>query len=250
MSKLLGKIFLEEEKNEDEYGKLLVRYLKTVDSFEFKGFRKSKDDEEKELGISFKDLGEKKDVLVVPSLLMFAMLNADKVPDVVYKWSIGYKTKEKRSDPREVLNKEREYLISVCGKEMFLGFAKDDFLDVCRWQYLYKVSNGLLEDVMRQWKRRKWNKSECVWINVEKRLNEYGREKGSKNKNRFNELESESDEEFKERIEHNKKAGIEKGYLAWYLDACREECKRAGVRFEKEKCLKEWKECRKISSRN
>ena len=110
-------------------------------------------------------------------------------------------------------------------------------------QYLFKVSDTVLRKVMRLWKRRKWGKEESSWLELDKRaLGNQGRKPGSKN--HVVDGEAESIEDTLLRIEHNKKAAVAKGMLSWYIEACKEECRLAGEKFDKKACLASWDKLR------
>ena len=113
------------------------------------------------------------------------------------------------------------------------------------WQYLYNISETILKKVKVLWKKRKWNRgnvSSC-WLELERRQNYGGRLVGAKGLGGSgSDFVSESDADFNERIEHNKKVAVSKGYLTWYIETCKEEAKRKGVLFDKEACLVSWRE--------
>ena len=58
----------------------------------------------------------------------------------------------------------------------------DDFNYLCAIQCLFKFSVSELDKAMRQWKKKKWGKSEELWLSLDKRvLGHSGRKKGGKN---------------------------------------------------------------------
>lgn len=260
MSKLMGKIFLRDRK-EGEFGAfdvvfkgLSVRYLKSKDAFEFKGLRLSKADQEAELakmGMSLADIGEgfEECRVVVSSAIMSAMIMADKVDKIIYHWSVGYMAREKLGnrpgDFKLLADRESEYIAKIVGDSVAGGFDFDSYVDLSVWQYLFNISETILKMVKVLWKKRKWNRgnvSSC-WLQLAQRNNFGGRVLGAKGlEHKIDYSESETD--FKERIAHNKKVAVAKGYLGWYIDSCKEECKRFSEVFDKDKCLETWQKLR------
>ena len=266
MSKLMGKIIL---KTREAGGfvvskwilkaGLSVRYLKTSNCFEFKGFRLTREDLEAELeadGLSLKEIGEGRSryILVVPAAVVSAMILADKVSSVVCHWSVGYETQEKlgyRPGDFALLRDREMKFIGSCltpeEDEAAVFFDVDSFYDLSVWQYLFNISETVLKSVRKAWKRRKWGRGDVgsgAWVSLRVRENFGGRKPGSKGIRRVSSVLEESEEDFNERISHNKKVAVEKGFLAWYLEACKEECKRRGVRFERESCVDAWNKLR------
>lgn len=261
MSKLMGKIILRSkndsdfEKKDIVYAGLSVRYLKTSDSYEFKGLRLTKKDEEKDLksaGLTWDDIGERFSScrVVVSSGVMSAMITADKM-DFCYQWSIGYETREKLGrrpgDLQLLRDKELKFISESTGGDFSgnsgVDFDLDSYFDLSVWQYLFNISETILKKARILWKKRKWNRgnvSSC-WLELKKRENFGGRLIGSHSISHAGvNLNMESEEDFKIRIAHNKKVALNKGFLAWYLDTCKEECKRLGKNFDKEKCVEEY----------
>lgn len=114
--------------------------------------------------------------------------------------------------------------------------------------YLFCLSATVLHSVCVEWKRKSWGRSTTRWIELATRTNFGGRVVGAlgKKENSVDEFGVESDSDFAIRIEHNKKVALEKGFLAWYLDACKEECKRQGLVFNREECVRSWDKLRAL----
>ena len=253
MSKLMGKIFLKSRGESVSTGffefskqKLYVRYLKTSDSFEFKGLRLTKKDQEAELGMKLSEIGEgfEANRLIVHSSVLSAMIMADKIDDVVYHWSVGYEAREKLGyrvgDFKLLSDRERNFVCSTCDVS-FLDF--DSYIDLSVWQYLYNISETILVSVKRLWKKKAWGRSSSRWLKLKARENFGGRLVGAIAKKSVSDDDSfgnESEADFNERIAHNKKVALSKGFLAWYLDACKEECKKRGLVFNRDECVNEW----------
>ena len=184
--------------------------------------------------------------MYIGSGLCYAVARLTGTLDFQYQWSVGYSVRAKKGI---------EYLGEMRGKELeLLGGRKklvltnqldndDDFDMLCAIQYLYQFSVQVLNEIKKQSKRRKWGRSDNVYVQLQERVQHKGRKLGSKNRESLEDKESE--DEILSRCEHNKCAGIEKGFLSWYLDACKEECKVLGQKFDREKCTEQWKELRK-----
>ena len=252
----MGKIILRgREKGEIGFDEVVstglsVKYLKSSDSFEFKGLRITKADEERELrdsGLSLYDLGESFSInrVVVKGSVLSAMIMADKM-DLVYHWSVGYESREKLGrrpgDFGLLRDKEYAFLRESVGMEAPIDY--DDYLDLCVWQYCFNISETILRFVKVLWKKKRWGRSSSEWLQLKKRENFGGREWGSKNLSENRNLVLESDADFDERISHNKKVAITRGIFAWYLEACREECKRKKVPFNRDECASAWNKAR------
>lgn len=256
MSKLLGKLLCKELEIDDEsgfgVGSCSVKYIHSSDSFEFKweGTRNG-------IGGIFKVCKD------------FAMCVAgiSNTFNWMYEWSVGYKTLVHLSDISLLRRRELNYVASCLVPDFKFGSNDEgmdnsfvgrrtllvtgwldndsDFDNLCMVQHLFNVSPTILNSVVVAWKRKKWGRTSSRWVLLKKRENFGGRIVGAKGLNNSDfDLEFESDDEFEARISHNKKAAIEKGFLAWYLDACREECKRKGIVFDKDKCVREWNKMR------
>ena len=252
----MGKIFLKGRSGGDfsevsEVG-LSVRYLKTSDSFEFKGLRLTKRDTEQELkesGLSLAEIGEGFSMsrVVVKSNVLSAMIMADKM-DFCYHWSIGYEAREKLGkrpgDFALMRDRELAFVHKSIDSSSCEMISVDDYLDLSVWQYCYNISETILHQVRVLWKKRKWNRgnvSSC-WLELCKRENFGGRMIGARSVPHAGVMVNmESDADFNERISHNKKVAIAKGYLTWYIETCKEEAKRNKVAFDKEKCLETWR---------
>lgn len=253
MSKLMGKIIVKGEETGvfEGFSSLKVRYLRTSRCFEFRGFRLSKKKEEEELikecGITLEEIGEgfSKDRVIVHEDILSCLILADKMGEIVNKWSIGYNVPIKENDPFQLRERELAFVKESVGMKLIVEteFNRECYEDLSIWQYLFNISETILKKAKVLWKKKKWNRSESVWLELKRRENVRGRTPGSRNR-RGAGLDAslgETDEEFEQRIEHNKKVAIEKRYLFWFLDACKEECARKGEKFDKEKWIKEWK---------
>ena len=261
MSKLMGKIILKSRSGSDSGvfsavlgAGLSVRYLKTSDCFEFRGYRITKEDEEKELeadGMSLADIGEKRSrsVIVVPWSVLSAMILADKIEAVGYHWSIGYETQEKLGhrpgDFGLLRDRELGFIKNSVSVGEFALVDLDSYCDLSVWQYLFNISETILHSVSVLWKKKKWGRSSSRWVSLKERRNFGGRMRGAKGVSVSSRVWDESESDFKERIEHNKKVAVSKGILSWYLDACKGECKRFGVPFDRDACIDSWNKLRK-----
>ena len=264
MSKLMGKIILGFQENDKKpvvwrHG-LSVRYLRCSDSFEFRGLRLSKEEQDrelKEIGSSLAEIGcgteRARYRLVVKSDVLSAMIMADKIDDVIYHWSVGYESREKlgRRAGDYGLLKSREIdfirkVLSASDSQSDL-LDLDGYLDLCVWQYLFNISETVLLGVKRCWKRKSWGRSDSSWVSLGVRKNFGGRKRGANSIRRSSDLvEAETEEEFVQRISHNKKVALERGIMAWYLEACLEECKRRHVPFSRPNSITEWNELRAL----
>ena len=261
MSKLMGKIFLKGRGESVSSGffefskqKLYVRYLKTSDSFEFKGLRLTKKDQEAELGMKLSEIGEgfEANRLIVSSSVLSAMIMADKIDDIIYHWSVGYEAREKLGnrpgDFKLLSEREKKFVFDSCGNVLSASLDFDAYIDLSVWQYLYNISETILVSVRRLWKKKSWGRASSRWKELSRRENFGGRVVGSVNVSSSDgtgdEFGVETDEDFFLRIEHNKKVAVSKGFLVWYLEACKEECKRRGVPFSREECVSKWNKLR------
>lgn len=185
--------------------------------------------------------------MYIGSGLCYAVARLTGTLDFQYQWSVGYSVRAKKGI---------EYLGEMRGKELeLLGGRKklvltnqldndDDFDMLCAIQYMYQFSVQVLNEIKKQSKRRKWGRSNSVYVQLQERVQHKGRKLGSKNVSKGFE-DSETLEDILSRCQHNKDAGVSKGFLSWYLDACKEECKVLGQKFDREKCVEQWKELRK-----
>lgn len=185
--------------------------------------------------------------MYIGSELAFAVARLIGTLECQYQWSVGYSVRAKKGvgSLREMRDKELELLGGR--KKLVLTNQldnDDDFDTLCAIQYLYQFSVQVLNEIKKQSKRRKWGRSDSMYVQLQERVQHKGRKLGSKNREDFNE-NVETLEETLERCQHNKRAGIEKGFLSWYLDACKEECKVLGQKFDRDKCIEQWKELRK-----
>jgi len=185
--------------------------------------------------------------MYIGSELAFAIARLIGTLDFQYQWSVGYSVRAKKGveSLREMRDKELELL---GGKKKLVLTNQldndDDFDMLCAIQYKYQFSVQVLNEIKKQSKRRKWGRSDSVYVQLQERVQHKGRKLGSKNIAKGFD-DSESLEDILSRCEHNKRAGIEKGFLSWYLDACKEECKVLGQKFDREKCIEQWAELRK-----
>ena len=229
MSKYVGKLLLE-SKVVDNLARVRVKYLSSRRQFCF--------DIEEESGYKFG--------MFVGQDLCLDMFSMTGMLECQYQFSIGYAVRQKK-DVSELKVMKADELNMLGGRRaLILSGAldnDDDFNYLCVIQYLFKVSDTVLRKVMRLWKRRKWGKEESSWLELDKRaLGNQGRKPGSKN--HVVDGEAESIEDTLLRIEHNKKAAVAKGMLSWYIEACKEECRLAGEKFDKKACLASWDKLR------
>ena len=215
MSRYLGKLLIKSGKVEKKGNKAFceVKYIRSKDRFEFRS-----------------NYGNVK----VDRYLCFKMADLRNNDELFNRWSIGYRSPEKEQDIEKVREKEINYL---CGsrRQMFMDELVDsdsDFDLLCVIMSEFCVSSSILLRMSKS----KWNK-------LKVRVEQKGRKLGSK-KTKDNVLE-ESEEEFKARIAHNKRVSVEKGLLAFYLEACKEECERMHMKYDKDDCVKEFLEKRK-----
>ena len=191
----------------EKYG-LRVKYIKSGKCFKFIGLRPDKVKEEKELGYSLKDIGERTDVLIVDEDTMFKMIEADdKGLGLFEVWSYGYKGKMYVNTEREVYMREKERVARI---------SYEDYLMLSVWQYKYCISKSIMKRV----------KSSCVWKELKIRTWSGGREKGKK-------VEVDNSE-LLFFCRHNKEVAISKRSLYFYLEARKEECKLLGVKYDKD----------------
>ena len=230
MSKYLGKLLIEAKVVDPEWlesgGGLCVKYVKGRDMFLFR------------IG------GGEGEVIAVGAELCLALARIIGMLDFQYKWSVGYKVKEKRG-VEELKSLRDEELNQLGGRKELILSAQldndDDFDILCAIQYLYKLSETFLLSVKRSW--RSGNRG-CKWKQLPKRILDHGgRKKGSKNLVKgLDSEESETLEEMLARCEHNMKAGLAKGFYAWFEEGYKEKCRILGQRFDKDKCWKLWNE--------
>lgn len=223
MSKYLGKLLLENVIEEPT--SVSVKYVFSRDAFCFRY-----------------ECASGTYAMYVGSDLCYAVAGLVGTLDFQYQWSVGYSVKEKKK--AEHLSEMRNEELNLLGgrKKLVLSGQLDNDVDfdiLCVIQYLYQFSTCVLNEVMKQSKRRKWGRAESCYVQLTKRKQCLGRKKGSKNRESFNE-DVETLEETLNRCRHNKRVAIEKGFIAWYLDACREECKALGKKLNKVQMLAQW----------
>lgn len=243
MSKLMGKLTFKRADFREKVLKkgLMIRFLKRKGLFEIRGLRVSKEEEEADLlescGMRLKDIGEdyEKGRALVHEDILSAMIVSDHLDQVVCEFAIGYKTRRLVSDEKVLERKEMDFIRSCVGYEEFASFDSGLYKDICVWQELFNISDTMLKRAKR--------KRGHDFVIIGERRNNKGRSLGAKNLNKSGVLWTEEDQE---RVEHNKRVAVEKGYAEWYLDACYEECKGKGIAFVREKYLKEFQECRKM----
>lgn len=229
MSKYLGKLLLESGAVE-EPGQVCVKYSASRDAFCFRI-------ESGESGIRHFYVGKD---------LCFELASIIGMLDFQYRWSVGYKVKEKKGVSE--LGSMRLAELGLLGgrRELILSGALDndeDFDTLCVIQYLYQFSETLLDKVMCERKRHKWGRSSSNWVQMKKRvLGKSGRKKGGKNSNKGldSEDEKESLEDILSRCAHNKAVAIQRGFYTWYKEACEEEAKALGKKLDKVKMLVQW----------
>ena len=227
MSKYLGKLLLESGAVSSAWlesgGGLCIKYAKVKDVFLFR------------IG------GGEGQVIGIGSSLCMNMAALRGTLDFQYKWSVGYKVKEKR-DVSELRSLRTEELDLLGGRrELILEGLLDndeDFDVLCAIQYLYNLSETFLLSVKRSWRKGTGSK----WVQVPKKvLGKSGRKKGGHNSvDKSGDSEEESLEELLLRVAHNKKVAIEKGFYTWYKEACEEEAKAKGVPLDKVEMLVQW----------
>lgn len=227
MSKYLGKLLLEAQVVPD-IDKVSVKYVAGRNAFCF-----NVDD-------SFK--------MYVGKDLCLNMFSVKGMLPFQYQFSVGYVVKEKKNVSELHLMRADEFNMLGGRRNLILNGLldnDDDFDYLCVIQYLFKVSDTVLKKVMRLWKRRKWGKEENAWLKLEKRsLGCSGRKPGSKNSKSLDDEVVETLDDALFRIAHNKKSSVAKGILEWYIEACKEECKLKGLKFDKDKCISEWNKLR------
>lgn len=184
--------------------------------------------------------------MYIGSSLCYSVARLVGTLDFQYQWSVGYSVRAKKGV--ECLREMRDKELELLGGRKKLVLTNqldndDDFDMLCAIQYMYQFSVQVLNEIKKQNKRRKWGRSESCYVQLQERVQHKGRKLGSKNREDFE--DSESEDEILERCRHNKDAGVSKGFLSWYLDACKEECKALGKKFDREKCIEQWKELRK-----
>ena len=228
MSKYLGKMLLEAAAIERP-NMVSVKYVASRDAFCFRI-----------------ECASGSYAMYIGSELAFAVARLIGTLECQYQWSVGYSVRAKKGI--EYLGEMRKDELELLGGRKKLVLTNqldndDDFDMLCAIQYLYQFSVQVLNEIKKQSKRRKWGRSDSVYVQLQERVQHKGRKLGSKNREDFN--ENESEDEILSRCQHNKRAGIEKGFLSWYLDACREECKTLGKKFDRDKCVEEWAKLRK-----
>ena len=231
MSKYLGKLLLENGLV-DEPVSVRVKYVSSHSAFCF----------------DIKDATGYKFGLCAGKDLCLNMFSHPGMLECQYQWSFGYAVRQKkdvselkvmRLDELEMLGGRRNLILNG------LLDNDDDFDMLCVIHYLFKISSTTLVQVMRLWKRRKWGKEESSWLELDKRkLGCSGRKPGSKNREKDADGEVESREDVLLRITHNKQAAVAKGMLEWYIEACKEECRLAGEKFDRKVCLSSWNKLR------
>lgn len=184
--------------------------------------------------------------MYIGSSLCYSVARLIGTLDFQYQWSVGYSVRAKKGV--ESLREMRDKELDLLGGRKKLVLTNqldndDDFDMLCAIQFKYQFSVQVLNEIKKQSKRRKWGRSDSVYVQLQDRVLHQGRKLGSKNISKG--FEEESVEETLARCRHNKDAGVSKGFLSWYLDACKEECKVLGQKFDREKCIEQWKELRK-----
>ena len=231
MSRYLGKLLLESGAVDSAWlesgGGLCVKYAKVKDMFLFR------------IG------GGEGQVIGIGSPLCMNMAAIRGMLDFQYKWSVGYKVREKRGvDELRSLRAEELELLGG-RRELILSGQLDndeDFDILCAIQYLYNLSETFLLSVKRSWRKGTGSK----WVQIQKRvLGHAGRKKGGKNSVKSSDdSESETLEELLARCEWNRKVAVKRGFYEWYLEACKEEAKALGKKLDKDEVLSQWNELR------
>lgn len=232
MSKYLGKILLEAGAVLEQElccdGGTCVCYVKSSDRFKFR------------LGNGY--------VFSADRGFCYNLFSILGTLDFQYEWSVGYSVKKRKGV--EYLKWLREDELKFLGgrKELMMSekiLCDDDFDYLCAIQYLFKVSQTELDKVCKAWKRKKWGRDTSGWVQLEKRvLGHGGRKVGSKNLDHESDNDKESVDEIISRCEHNMNVAVLRGYYEWYEQAYRELRKTLGYKFNKDECLKEWRQKR------
>ena len=162
-----------------------------------------------------------------------------------YRWSIGYVVREAKGveELKELRRAEKEYFT----KPWMSWFDSDTDFDVFSViQYVFCLSKSALSEVEKLAKRVKWGKSETKWYSLKER--EVVR---TRTRNRVGSVSSTSIEKFNEtkadaleRVAHNKKVAVKKGYIERFIEASKEECKILKREFDRDVCISEWKKMR------
>ena len=227
MSKYLGKLLLESGAfSEDEIENACVKYIQGADMFCFKvGGRNSR---------SY--------TFVIGASVGFNMCKFRGYLECQYQWSVGYvvrplkgleEFKSMRSDELKLLGGRRELITSDQLDNDY------DFDMLCAIQYKYQFSDTFYKRVKGHWKRGK------TYVPMKERvLGKSGRKKGSKNNDKGLDFGEESVSETLERCAWNKDVAVKRGFIEWYIEACKEECKVLGQKFDKDKCVEQWNKLR------
>lgn len=226
MSKYLGKLLLESGSvSESCLESVLVHYVKNKDAFCFR----------------YEGIGTG-GVFYAGAELVFGLCSFTGYLDCQYQWSVGYTVRPlKGLESLRSMREEELWLLGGRRKLVTDGLldSDDSFDMLCAIQYLFKFSGSFFERVKRHYKR------ERSYIAMDRRkLGNSGRKKGSKNVVCEDE-EKESVSDIISRCAHNKRIAIQRGILGWYIEACKEEAKALGQKFNKDQCLNKWQEMRK-----
>ena len=225
MSKYLGKLLLESGcVNEGCLEEVLVHYVKSKDAFCFR----------------YEGVGSG-GIFYAGAGLVNGLCAESGYLECQYQFSVGYtvrplkgieELKSMRMDELELLGGRRSLILSGQLDN------DDDFDMLCAIQYLFKFSASFFDRVKAHWKRKH------SYVAMERRIRgKSGRKKGGHNKEK--ESDFESLEDILLRVRHNKQVAVKKGFVEWYIDACKEECKALDLKFNKDKCLNEWNELRR-----
>ena len=228
MSKYLGKLLLEAGAvNQECLNLVCVRYVQKTNQFMFR--------------YEGPNVGG---IFCAGAELVYALCAEHGYLECQYQWSVGYTVRPLKG-LESLVSMRNEELELLGGKRNLVLSGKldndQDFDYLCAIQYLYKFSDTFFKRLQGHWKRDK------SFVEMERRvIGKCGRKKGGHNQ--VQESEEESREEIFLRIEHNKKVAVQRGFLEWYVEACKEECKVLGQKFDKNKVLEQWQKLREKES--
>lgn len=96
------------------------------------------------------------------------------VQEYQYKWSIGYKVREKKGPEsiQEMIRDEYEFLNTTRKEAVISGKIGSDleFEYLCVLQYKFGLSVSFLNEVLKQWKRKSWKRTEERWLKLEQKM--------------------------------------------------------------------------------
>lgn len=166
-----------------------------------------------------------------------------------YRWSIGYVVRDTKGveELKELRRQEKEYFT----KPWMSWFDSDTDFDVfSAIQYVFCLSKSVLSEVEKLAKRVKWGKSETKWYSLKEREVVRTRNRTRNSLGTVSstvsgtEKFSETKADALERVAHNKKVAVKKGYIERFIEASKEECKILKREFDRDVCISEWKKMR------